>query len=143
MTERWITPGSGPVGTLEVPPDWKGSEVKNLNELKQILAWNIKKYLRDVEDEEETPEENREARYNMARAALRELHSYNLATGISASYLAEGGEGAIDTMLMDSMLMDRLLSLWDFEFPLKITTEDPGEYTESLEWWAMGVTGNA
>ena len=143
MAERWITPGIGPAGTLEVPPNWKGNEVKNLNELKQILAWNIKKLLQDVEDEEATPEENREARYNMARAALRELHSYNLATGISASYLAEGGEGAIDSMLMDDMLMDRLLSLWDIEAPLKITTEDPDEYPESLEWWAMGVTGNA
>lgn len=142
MTERWITPGTGAVGTLEVPPSWKGDEVKNLRELKQILAWNIQNHLRDVEDEEATPEENREARFNMARAALRELHSQNLALGISASFLADGGQGAIDSMLMDDMLMDRLLSLWDLEFPLKITTEDPGEYTESLEWWAMNVTGS-
>lgn len=142
MTERWVQPGSGSVGTLEVPPSWKGNEVKNLRELKQILAWNIQKHLQDVEDEEATPEENHEARLDMARAALRELHSENLALGTEASEIADGDLGAIDSMLMDDMLMDRLLSLWDLEFPLKITTEDPGEYTESLEWWAKTVTGN-
>lgn len=139
MAERWVKVCSGSVGTLEVPPDWKGTEIKNLSELKDILSWNIQKWLQEMDDPEATPEENREARLNMARAALRELHSQNLALGISASYLADGGEGAIDSMLMDDMLTEKLMFWWGNEFPLEIRAEDPGEQPENLEDWAMSV----
>lgn len=143
MTQRWVNPSHYSGMTLEVPPGWKGNEVKNREELKQILAWNIRKLILKENDPEATPEENREARLNMARAALRELHSQNLALGISASYLADGDWGAIDSMLMDDMLIEKMWFWWDREMPLKITTGDPDEWPpENLEEWAMSVAAN-
>lgn len=140
MARRWVMPGYGPEGTLEVPPDWKGSEVKDDIDLMTILAWNIQKLLQQTEDADATPQENKQARLEMARAALRELNGQSLALNITAQQIANGDREDIRTLLMHSNLYDRLMMLWpDREFPLKIVNSEPDMYPESLEDWAMSV----
>lgn len=140
MARRWVMPGYGPEGTLEVPPDWKGNEVKDDIDLMTILAWNIQKLLQQTEDADATPEENRKARLEMARASLRELNDQSLALNVTAQQVANGDREEIKTLLMHSRVFERLMWLWhDREFPMKITTEEPEMYPESLEDWAMSV----